>query len=440
MVDYKNIAAKSQNIDEKIDAINSLIIYNLLDKECINFLLNGLVSDNRALRDISSRALTSFPSALHYDVAKSVVHLIGHHNIEIRNLAGDLLIKLGKISSSALLPALKSDDFDIRKFACDIIGLVDDGSSLDIVLQMYDDSDENVVLSSIEAVGNILNRLFESGFDSELYVESLIELYNNGSENLKPQLIESIGKAGGSKSEEFLINLVRFEDDLFLRIASIDSLANVGSNLEICNMLLEEIVNYPEDIQSILLKTVFAIGYRIEQIPELPFHNRQIAYNALNENDADLRAAGLAALGNTYFTEDVEYIINEFKQSNFDTNQFILYNMIENSEMTVFRNFFEKYFDCRINEDTATANLEFINTIISIWDNINDQKRFEVLAEISKMAMTHNCSNKSELIELLAGFEEYNQQEFIDFLYDFTGFEKSMIENFINDIYYYKNK
>ncbi len=437
MSNNKFIVENSENLDEKIDAINYLIQESDLDQSLIHFLVHGLNSSNRGLKDACYRALVNYPAHLKDFVASAVAPIIETREIELRNLAGDILTKLKKHSSGALVNYLKSDDFDIRKFACDIIGLVDDGENIDTIMQLYDDSDDNVVLSSIEAIGNIFYRN-QTNVDKQHIVKSLIELYEINNENLQPQIIETLGKIGGSDSESFLLNIVRHDTDLFLKIAAIDSLAVVGSDIGICNLLLSEINEYPIEIQTVVLKTALAIGFRIEEIPELPDNSRNIAHKALLDDDPDISSAGLAALGQQFKTEDVRFIIKFYEKAEFETQQYILYNLLENSSNGVKQDFVVTFFDCNIDDDSASNNTDFVSAIQTIWESLSNYNQEFVLKMIIELMIEKNCINKNEVIEILSKFDDELLEKVRTLIIsDNTEISKSLDELF-QKIYYFK--
>lgn len=404
MENYKQIVEKGNVADEIIDAINNLIKKSDYDEKLITTFVKYLNSDNRGLRDASYRILTQFPDQLKSKVAASVAPMIETRAIEFRNLAGDILLKLGYPSVQPLIKYLKVEDFDIRKFACDIIGLVDDGGMLDTIMQLYDDNDTNVVLSSIEAVGNIFYNN-QTNVDKPHIVASLIELFETNNDVLKPQIVETLGKIGGKEAEKFLLNVLRYEQDFFVKIAAIDSLAIVGSDIEICNMLLEEINNYPFDIQTVVLKTAIAIGYRIEALPELPKEGREIARRALIDSDNDISSAGLVALGSTFDLIDIKNLIIFYEKADYDTQQYIQYNLFENSNTEVIAEFLNTVFKCHINQDTASINLDLISTLQTLWSNISIERRLFILKELCKLILNSICINNNELIELYAKFD-----------------------------------
>ncbi len=437
MENYKQIVEKSTLAEEIIDAINNLINQHEFDERLIPTFVKYLKSDNMGLRDASYRILINYPNQLKSKVAENVAPIIETRAIEFRNLAGDILLRLGYPSVKPLIKYLKVDDFDIRKFACDIIGLVDDGNMLDTIMQLYDDNDTNVVLSSIEAVGNIFYNN-QTNVDKAHIIASLTELFETNNEVLKPQIVETLGKIGGKDAENFLLYVLRNEQDFFVRIAAIDSLAIVGSDIEICNMLLSEINNYPYDIQTVVLKTAIAIGYRIDSLPELPLEGREIARRALIDTDNDISSAGLVAIGNTYEIDDIKNLAIFYEKADYDTQKYIQYNLFENSENEVVHDFLNNIFECHIDQDSVSVNLDFISTLLTIWNDISSSRKPYIVKELFKLVLNTNCINNNELIELFAKFNDNELQSAIETIILENPDLLKSVDDLFEKIYYFK--
>ncbi len=404
MDNYKEIIEKSSASEEIIDAINHLINQNEYDEKLIPIYVKYLTSNNRGLRDASYRILIHYPDNLKSKVADNVAPLIEPRDIEFRNLAGDILLKLGIYSVKPLIKYLKVDDFDIRKYACDIIGLVDDGKSIDTIIQLYDDNDINVVLSSIEAVGNIFFNN-QTNVDKNHIIDSLIELFETNNEVVKPQIVETLGKIGGKESERFLLNVLRYESDFFIKIAAIDALAIVGSDIEICKMLMNELHSYPYDIQTVVLKTIMAISFRINDVPQLPTESRDIARRALADSDNDISSAGLIALGNSYLYDDTQNLSEYYDRADFETKQYILFNLLENSNDNVIQEFCSKIFKIYIKQAEISNIIDFISTIHSIWKNISSERKPIIITYLINLILQFELTNNNEMFELLSKFE-----------------------------------
>lgn len=291
--------------------------FETLDDESINILAEGLHDNDRGVRDACSMTLISLQEQ-GVEVAAHVAKQIVTNNIEVRNLAGDVLIKLGTSSAAVLWDYARDSDYDVRKFAIDIIGLIGTEADVPILIAGLQDSDANVRVSAAEALGNI---------KSPYSILHLIEAFKTDDE-MKIPIIEALGKIGGEDAENFLLETLSSEDDMYLQTACIDALSLCGSQIGISNRLSELLPSAPTELQGIILKTMCAISFRLEVPVELPYDLRYIAYNAIEDEDPDIQAAGLIALGSEYGEEDFHALLTELQRNNESTQQHILYNLI----------------------------------------------------------------------------------------------------------------
>jgi HEAT repeat protein len=395
------LAMQSNDNDLKIQSLNLLIENNSIDSDCIDFLVDGLKNPNRGVRDVSCRAILSLSDKDKDFACGFISELIEQSDIAIRNLAGEILIKMGDFSSSHLIPYLQNDDTDVRKYACDILGIVADNEALNPISVLLDDKDTNCINSAIEAIGNIFNRLRDSIILDPVILKKIFEIFDGGNEDLKPNIIDALGKIGGIESESFLLNIVRNNQDLFLKTAAIDSLAFTCNDLSICNMLMDEIDSYPEEIQSTLLKTIYAICYRTESMVKLPLKNRHIAYKALHDSDPDTRAAAIIAMGDTYIIEDVEALLHEFNNENYDIQVHILNNIFANSTGKVVDGFVTAYLNNLLTSDSFASEIELLSYIAQIWDSSDENNKNVFMERVLLFGFENLRGRDFEMLEFL---------------------------------------
>ena len=366
-----------------------LIALKPVDKDAVKALVNGLTDSDRGVRDVCSRALSLPPDNAAALYAGIISPLICNENIEIRNLAADILIKIGPDAISGLHNFFNNINKDIRQFAIEITGKIGVCIDTDEIIALLDDESENVRNATIEALGNL--KVDES-------VVKLIQMYDLESE-LRPTIIEALGKIGGRVSTNFLFQLMCSEEDVFLKIACIDSLALCGDDIEICNILMEELANTKQELQVILLKTIYAIANRIDLNIELPPFLRFIAYNAINDEDIDFRFAGLVALGYSYLKEDIEYLVHEVMKKNEETEQFILTNLLINSDGEVVSQFFTEYFYQYEKKDFEPD--DFLANIIYIWDNVPPENKYITKLSINNFVNKHGLDYLTDILEII---------------------------------------
>ncbi len=399
-----NIIHDENSSEDRRSAFEFIIISKLYNEDIIHILASGLVDEDRGVRDICSRGLSNIPSEFANYVAFMVVPLIAHNDIEIRNLAGDLLLNLKEKSIDALLPFLENASVDVRKYACDILGIVGSINNLYNIYPLLSDLDINVRNSGIEAIGNII---YGNEADTSVKIEALDKLiisFEIDSDS-HPNILDSIGKIGGLDSENFLINYLQNIDDEFLKIACIDSLAIAGNSKELCIKLLEELPYNSSELQVVMLKTIYAILFRIDEMIDLPADLRYIAHNALIDDDSDIRGAGLLALGSIYYPEDSATLVNELIQNNTGTTQYLMYNLMSQSPVESVESLFKEFLH-RINkENTVGKIIDLLGVSSVVWEAAEKENIEKVYEIIIDYVLDSAIGTEFEVIELLIHIE-----------------------------------
>jgi HEAT repeat protein len=155
-------------------------------------LASALQDNDKGVRDAAFRSLQTIGGI---NVARAIVEYIGNENIVTRNLASELLIKLGRTATPAIIPYLENESQDVRKFAVDILGAIGGDAPAAAMLAKLDDPDENVVVSAVEALGNM---------KAAVAVPSLFEAFEHH-DFAKAAVAEALGKIGSPAACPFLL-------------------------------------------------------------------------------------------------------------------------------------------------------------------------------------------------------------------------------------------
>ncbi|MBM2817010.1 MAG: hypothetical protein HW421_3772 [Ignavibacteria bacterium] len=377
------------DIDALRQMAESVLTNKVYDTFALMALVKGLYVEDNGIKDVCSRALSYPPVEFASEAARLTSECIREEDIEIRNLAADILINIGNPACEHLIQYLSDEDNDVRKFACDVLGLVGDESAVDAILALFDDSDENVIFAAYEAVGNI---------KSPKALEKLLAQYGKY-DDLKPVIIEAAGKIGGTEAQGFLINTMKTEADMLLQTTCIDALSMSGSDLNICDYLLLELPWTPTELQPMLLKTIYAIAYRQNLKIEFPSPLRDVARNALMDDDEDIRMSGLLALGDEYFEDDVPCLIKITLQNNPDVIQQILFNLISNSDESILRFFVEKIYQENFTNETIG---EFFQYLPDIMNSFSKEKKESVINILFDIMVKYPMPGNIELAEILS--------------------------------------
>ncbi|MFP4368221.1 MAG: HEAT repeat domain-containing protein [Candidatus Kapaibacterium sp.] len=385
------ILISDPNAEHRKKAADNILKMRAFDEASISALILGLSDSDPGVRDSCARAL-SVQDAVHAgERAAAAAPLIANDEIVVRNLAGEILIKLEASAHPSLIPLLKHPNKDVRKYACDILGITGNSSVSNYLYPLLEDNDINVAASAVEALGNT---------GSEKAVDFLIDKYEKN-EDLKPFIIEAIGKIGGINAQAFLIAKMKEEKDRFLNTACIDALAYSGEDISLSWLLIDELENTPKQLQPVLLKTIFAIAHRTRGSIEFPVKYKPLARQAANDDDPEIMAAGLIALGDCYDIEDLPYIIKILNIDDTDIQEHIFYRLLVNSAPEVIREFMVTYYN---SISTDGIFHEFIAFSVSYMDKAPEKNIVEVINTALDLSISGPPTDKNKIAVLLSGY------------------------------------
>ncbi len=330
-----------------------------MSEEVIAALARGLSDEDKGVRDVCAFALHSHNNA----AVKSqfIAPLIVHGRIEVRNLAGEVLIKLGAPAADALLPYMTDDNPDNRKFACDIIALLDNTSDhiMQSVMDQLEDPDENVCSAAIDALGRL---------GTTSCTASLIALYKRNPD-LGPYIVQSLSQIGGEEAQEFLLELLSSPDE-FAQIAAIDGLALCGTSTDIAKRILAELPTASDLVQTIMLRTVFGLAYRLNEYIELPSELRYVAHRAMSDDDDEIRIAGLFALGNTIQEEDIPSLTGFLLHADESLQRHVLSIVLSGSDIPVATRFTREFLAIVDADRPEAQDLPVL--LVGLWPDISE--------------------------------------------------------------------
>ncbi len=356
----------------------------------IRAFVSGLTDSDKGVRDICALGLEQLYKDMTLQKAQAVASLITHQNIELRNLAGDILLKFGNYGADALYEYLRDPRADNRKFACDIIGLSGNVNAAESVAMLLDDDDVNVRCAAIEALGYLR---------ATPYLQPIIAMYEKD-EGVRPYIVNAVGNIGGNEAQTFLLNLMNASEvDSFLQITTIDALSSCADDITIAHRLLQSLPNAELEIQLILLKAVYTIAFRLNTSISLPDDLRDIARQAMTDEDPETRIAGLLALGHTFYEEDISVLLHEIKTDHPDTQKHILSILLSQSSAEVVSIFFDKLFD--VLNDSYSQLVELLGFLVSLWGNVTSDNAQTVLESIVRHYAEMPSEYQKEMVEFL---------------------------------------
>ena len=267
---------KSDDTEKKCEAIEQMMYIDQLDDITAETLCATITDSNNSVRNAATLTLTLNNSR---NIPKYLVNYISSSEISIRNLAGEILIKIGEPAVDSLIEKLKNtQNEDDQKFVIDVLGLIGvEKPGYLIIDSLKNSKDDNVILSCIEALGNI---------KSEAAVDYLIEYYDLN-ELFQPMVIEAIGKIGSWKALDFIKEKYNAEDEL-TKFAIVESLGEIG-NEETFYFLLEELSNAQGPILWQFVSSLYKLKEKFNL--DLPFDERlkHSILNTITEADSEFR-------------------------------------------------------------------------------------------------------------------------------------------------------
>jgi len=374
----------TEEINKRITLIEDIVSTSLFNEDTIEIIIDGIMSGDEILQSVSAMAINSLPDELKTQASNMLVAEIENDNIAVRNLVAECLQSLGEYSINDLLKYLKSENYDTRKFACDLLGLIADSSIYKEIEPLLDDIDLNVVLSAIETLGNI---------GSKESVDVIISKYaDNDATNAT--ILESLGKIESDKAIDFIVGKIEDDNEL-IKICAIDSLANCGNDQSICDLLMKQIPKSSELLIGVILKTIYAIANKIDYEVILPENFRVYSIASLKDEDKDIRIAALLSLGQKYTENEVEFIFNELDFDNHLLLELFFFNLISYND----ENILEKIINTVLAGNQQLSILEIFTIFSSFWNSIPLYKRIVCFKIILNYLISENTSRAYDLYD-----------------------------------------
>jgi len=381
------------------------------------------------------------------DAPAHLVHYVSSPDISIRNLAGEILAKLGDLSIDALIDYNHDRNDDDKKFIIDLLGIIANPRAVNHIIEILSTTDnDNVILACIEALGNIH---YEDAVDILLLFYKRNELY-------KPTIVEALGKIGSQKALDFLISKFNSEDEL-TKYSILESLGYIG-DVNTYFFLLEQILNVHGPLVWPLITSIFLLKEKYNL--DIPFddkmksllmytlregnaEHKKIALSLINVfNDKDILLASLRFLGEDYELDEIirskaanniNFVFEEMPRILNEKPENIVHilNLLLSIVSYVMSSEVQSQISLVIIRNVIHAVSEFLNhpdeevrrASMEIIFNLDPQS---ALLFIDSMINDENIWNKLRLIELL---EMVDNSESTDALIRLAQDEDEMVRN-----------
>jgi hypothetical protein len=426
---------------EEIINLLETLDYNSVDDATLASICALIEHEDKGVQNSLTFFLQNNPNE------KSVVILlkfISSHNILTRNLAGDIIVKIGHVSTPELIKFLsQSRNNDDLKFVIDLAGLIEDSRAGDKVIEILSHSEnENVVIACLEALGNL---------KSEDAIDYLIMAYDKN-DLYKGNVIEALGKIGTKQALDFLNRKYLSEDD-FVKFPIIEGLGHIGDE-ETFFFLLAELNQTEGPLVWPLIASIYHLkekfGFDIPFDEKMknavvqtissgdPYYKKIAGYLVTIFEDREINLACLKIYGSDFELDeiikskfydyrkdkllDITTIIDEKPENLLSLLQLLqdVLDTYQSSAVSVttleYRNLIDTITKCLESSDEEVRKMS-----MSILFSIDSST---ALLFLDTMLQDDNIWNKLHLLDLLSLYNSENTKEALDIL---AGNENEMI-------------
>jgi len=179
----------------------------------LSLLLEALGDESWRIRKSAADILAGWETP--EEVTGPLIKLLGpESDVNRRNAAAEVLIRLGASAIGGLMTAIKHPDPHVRKLVVDILGAVGDRRAEGVLMASLSDSDENVRTAAVEALAS---------FNDKAAAEALLKLVDGPDAAMRFYSLESLAKM---KVKLPIDNIKPLLEQKILRRAALDALGN----------------------------------------------------------------------------------------------------------------------------------------------------------------------------------------------------------------------
>ncbi|MFA7288873.1 MAG: HEAT repeat domain-containing protein [Melioribacteraceae bacterium] len=396
--DLKEI--ESLSVDDKLYYLDELLLLDNVDQYC-NFICALIEDEDKGVRNASVMVITSKKPV---DAPAKLAPFVSNNKIQLRNLVGEVLIRVGEDVIDPLIEYSVGKNDDDQKFIIDIFGMIGSQQAVSHILSVLSSNEnDNVILACIEALGNIK---YEDSVDILLLLYGRNELY-------VPSVVEALGKIGSEKALNFLMEKFPNEEDL-IKYSILESLGSIG-DVETFFFLLEKVAEIHGPLVWPLITSLFLLKEKFDL--DIPFDDRMknLLMYTLQEGNPEHKKIALSLI-NVFNDKDILITSLKFLGEDYELDEIIKSKMYRNTEYL-----FEEF--PRIVSTKPANLLNILNLFLSVTEyTINElpeqnlqlvQKRNIVYA-VSDCLNYHDEEVRRAAMELLFLLDTESALLFID--------------------------
>ncbi len=240
-----------------------------------------LADEDPGVREEAAMLLENLATA---EAAVLVVPYIASDDIRVRNLAGEVLVKMGAPAVEALAPAIDDDHHDVRKFAIDVLAQLPAQHLAGRIAAHLDDHDDNVVLAAVDALGDL--RAVE-------HHDALRVLYDRHP-LARPGIVAALGAFGSEADLSFLEHALADEDPV-VQYAAAEALAQ-QHDPEVLDLLLRKIDGVDPMARPIVLSSIIKFNEMHPDRAVMPESIKGYLLEMFDDFDLEYRCAAVHGL------------------------------------------------------------------------------------------------------------------------------------------------
>lgn len=233
---------KSDDPWERRDAIEELGRTGIDD--VVPYLITALSDENPGVQQASVDALIGLGTLA---VINAVTPLLrDERNAPLRNMAVEVLGRVGSKDLDSVSHLLKDNDMDIRRFAADIVGTIGDKRGVPPLIAALKDENPNVRSSAANSLGLI--------GEKAAIMPLINSLEDEKDEWVIFSIIEALGKVGDKRIIEHLTPFLEGESELLV-IATVEALKRFNVPI-VAATLIQLLQHANEGVRGEVLKTL----------------------------------------------------------------------------------------------------------------------------------------------------------------------------------------
>ena len=264
-----------------------------------------MLSDERS--EVVHGATQSLVSMACREAAEEVVTLLRSEDAALRNLAFDIIVRMGATALSRVERLINDGDRDVRKFAVDILRMMRVPGVEDPLIKALFDEDINVAMAAAEALGNA---------GTLRAVPHLIDCARRAPW-LKYAAIKSLGEIGGEEALRAIL-ATDPEDERIVLFYAVNALGTIGDSRGI-----EFLINLLEKDDPSLLPSIIQAAARILKDADDAVIERakrgvpgSRVVSLLGNNNSDVVRSAIVLLGLFREERAIEALVRLYNESN----------------------------------------------------------------------------------------------------------------------------